>query len=54
MVSRARRGGTGEGDEEAKYKALQTKVKRELGREYRPEFLNRLDEIVVFKPLQKT
>ena len=45
---------TGEGDEEAKYKALQTKVKRELGREYRPEFLNRLDEIVVFKPLQKT
>ena len=44
----------GEGDEEEKYKALQSKVKRELAREYRPEFLNRLDEIVIFKPLQKT
>jgi len=44
----------GEGDEEEKYKELQSKVKRELAREYRPEFLNRLDEIVIFKPLQKT
>jgi len=44
----------GGGDEAEKYKTLQRQVKRELGKEYRPEFLNRLDEIIVFRPLEKT
>ena len=44
----------GGGDEAERYKKLQSQVKRELGKEYRPEFLNRLDEIIVFRPLEKT
>ena len=44
---------SGEGDEREKYKKLQTQVRRELSKEYRPEFLNRLDEIIIFKPLEK-
>ena len=44
---------TGQGDEADKYKKLQARVKRELGKEYRPEFLNRLDEIIIFKPLER-
>mmetsp|Transcript_21298 Transcript_21298/g.46703 ORF Transcript_21298/g.46703 Transcript_21298/m.46703 type:complete len:278 (-) Transcript_21298:211-1044(-) len=33
------------------YAQIQTTVKQEMQKEYRPEFLNRLDEIVVFRPL---
>ena len=44
---------SGEGEDEEKYKKLQTQVKRELGKEYRPEFLNRLDEIIIFRPLER-
>lgn len=31
---------------------LPSQVATQLGRQYRPEFLNRLDEIIVFRPLQ--
>jgi len=34
------------------YAAIQTTVKREMQKTYRPEFLNRLDEIIVFRPLE--
>ena len=44
---------SGEVEDEEKYKKLQTQVKRELGKEYRPEFLNRLDEIIIFRPLER-
>jgi ATP-dependent Clp protease ATP-binding subunit ClpC len=44
---------SGEGDDADKYKKLQTQVRRELSKEYRPEFLNRLDEIIIFRPLEK-
>ena len=35
------------------YKLLESQVKDELKDFFRPEFLNRVDEIIVFKPLQK-
>ena len=44
---------SGEGDDEEKYKKIQTQVKRELGKKYRTEFLNRLDEIIIFRPLKR-
>jgi len=34
------------------YRAIQRLVATQLGLQYRPEFLNRLDEIIVFRPLQ--
>uniref|UniRef100_A0A7S1X2V6 Clp R domain-containing protein n=1 Tax=Tetraselmis chuii TaxID=63592 RepID=A0A7S1X2V6_9CHLO len=36
----------------AGYRNIQRLVATQLGRQYRPEFLNRLDEIIVFRPLQ--
>jgi len=33
------------------YREIQRMVATQLGRQYRPEFLNRLDEIIVFRPL---
>ncbi len=35
------------------YEGVRERVFRELQRHFRPEFLNRLDEIVVFRPLSK-
>ncbi len=40
--------------EEMKYEGLKNKLQDELRREFRPEFLNRIDDIVIFKTLQKT
>tara|TARA_B110000259_G_scaffold61311_2_gene72497 strand:+ start:32802 stop:34319 length:1518 start_codon:yes stop_codon:yes gene_type:complete len=37
----------------AEYARVQQDVRRELSLTYRPEFLNRLDEIIVFRPLTK-
>lgn len=37
----------------SQYKRVQADVRRELSLNYRPEFLNRLDEIIVFRPLTK-
>ena len=39
--------------EEANYNSMKEKLKDEISREFRPEFINRIDDIVVFKPLAK-
>ncbi|QDP38858.1 ATP-dependent protease ATP-binding subunit ClpC [Radiobacillus deserti] len=41
------------GDEEADYKDMKSKVMNELKKAFRPEFLNRIDEIIVFHSLEK-
>lgn len=46
-------GGGSEGDDEADFAAVQQAVRRELQEKYRPEVLNRLDEIVTFRPLKR-
>jgi ATP-dependent Clp protease ATP-binding subunit ClpC len=40
-------------DEEMNYAKMQEKVTEELKRTFRPEFLNRIDEIIVFHPLSR-
>ncbi|EZP79081.1 ATPase AAA-2 domain-containing protein [Parageobacillus genomosp. 1] len=40
-------------DEEQKYKDMKGKVMDELKKAFRPEFLNRIDEIIVFHSLEK-
>ncbi|MEK7576132.1 MAG: AAA family ATPase [Patescibacteria group bacterium] len=39
--------------EEARGQELQRKIKKALENRFRPEFLNRLDSIIIFNPLQK-
>lgn len=39
--------------EEMNYEQMKTKVTEELRKSFRPEFLNRIDEIVIFHPLSK-
>ncbi len=41
-------------DPEAEYKTMKTKVMDEVKRLFKPEFLNRIDEIIVFHMLTKT
>ncbi|MDC3417767.1 ATP-dependent protease ATP-binding subunit ClpC [Aquibacillus salsiterrae] len=41
------------GDEEADYKGMKSKVMDEMKKAFRPEFLNRIDEIIVFHSLEK-
>jgi ATP-dependent Clp protease ATP-binding subunit ClpB len=41
------------GDEVSDFSAVKTKIEESLREHFRPEFLNRLDEIVVFSPLSK-
>jgi ATP-dependent Clp protease ATP-binding subunit ClpC len=38
---------------EANFERMQEKVKEEMGRTFNPEFLNRLDDVIVFHPLSK-
>jgi ATP-dependent Clp protease ATP-binding subunit ClpC len=40
-------------DEKASYESMKTKVMEELRRTFRPEFLNRIDEVIVFHALNK-
>ncbi|MBX3248604.1 MAG: AAA family ATPase, partial [Myxococcales bacterium] len=40
-------------DHEGTNEELKAKVEQEIQRHYRPEFLNRIDEVVVFDPLGK-
>uniref|UniRef100_A0A7S2ILD5 Clp R domain-containing protein n=1 Tax=Haptolina brevifila TaxID=156173 RepID=A0A7S2ILD5_9EUKA len=45
--------GVGETEErEASYRRMRSAVKAELGNAFRPEFLNRLDEVIVFESLR--
>jgi len=46
-------GFTSQNDEEAKYKRMKTGVMDEVKRLFKPEFLNRIDEMIVFHPLNK-
>ena len=46
-------GFTSHNDEEAKYKRMKTGVMDEVKRLFKPEFLNRIDEMIVFHPLNK-
>src|SRR5205807_1588183 len=39
--------------EEASYEKMKTMLKDEMGRNFRPEFLNRVDDIIVFRSLTK-
>lgn len=41
-------------DESASYAGLKTLVMEELKSYFRPELLNRIDEVVVFRSLEKT
>ncbi|MBE7465601.1 MAG: ATP-dependent Clp protease ATP-binding subunit [Planctomycetes bacterium] len=45
--------GFGKKSEEATYSDLKRKLKDEMEKEFRPEFINRLDDVIVFKPLTK-
>jgi ATP-dependent Clp protease ATP-binding subunit ClpC len=40
-------------DEETVYDRMQSKVREEIERAFNPEFLNRVDDIIVFHPLSK-
>ncbi|MGE0553320.1 MAG: ATP-dependent chaperone ClpB [Gemmatimonadales bacterium] len=39
--------------DESAWKAVEQRVRSELGRHFRPEFLNRVDDVVVFHPLSR-
>ncbi|CAE7373225.1 CD4A [Symbiodinium natans] len=45
--------GVGEDEEEDKYSKVKELVNEEMKSFFRPEFLNRLDEIIVFRPLKE-
>ena len=45
--------GTEQADAERSYERMKAHVMEELRRTFRPEFLNRVDEIIVFKPLTR-
>ncbi len=49
----ARLGFTPQNDEEADYQDMKTNVMDEVKKTFNPEFINRVDEIVVFHPLNK-
>ncbi|HSH45404.1 MAG TPA: ATP-dependent Clp protease ATP-binding subunit [Longimicrobiales bacterium] len=40
-------------DEQTSYELMQSKVREEIERAFNPEFLNRVDDIIVFHPLNK-
>jgi ATP-dependent Clp protease ATP-binding subunit ClpC len=40
-------------DDTSNYQDLSSKVKDEMKKTFNPEFLNRIDEIIIFKPLGK-
>ncbi len=45
--------GFGKRDEEASYEKMKLQLNKEVERYFRPEFLNRLDDIIVFKSLTR-
>ncbi len=46
-------GFSGQEEKEKSYEKLKSSVMTELKKEFKPEFLNRIDELIVFKPLTK-
>jgi ATP-dependent Clp protease ATP-binding subunit ClpC len=51
LMVRGGRMGFGETDEEQSYQRIQQEVLSELRRTFSPEFINRVDELIVFRPL---
>jgi ATP-dependent Clp protease ATP-binding subunit ClpC len=51
LVLRGGRMGFGEGSEEASFQRLEEEILAELRRTFSPEFINRIDEVIVFNPL---
>ncbi len=51
LIERGGRMGFGSASEEQDYQKLQQELLAELKRSFRPEFLNRVDELIVYKPL---
>ncbi len=51
----ANKGGLGftKSDSKSNYEAMKSKVSEELKRQFQPEFLNRIDETIVFRHLEK-
>jgi ATP-dependent Clp protease ATP-binding subunit ClpC len=52
-ITRNRSLGFGAADAQADFERISEKVKEEMARVFNPEFLNRLDEVIVFHPLVK-
>lgn len=55
-IAKGRRGSFGfllEDDESSTYAGMKALVTEELKNYFRPELLNRIDEVVVFQPLKK-
>ncbi|MBN1808272.1 MAG: ATP-dependent Clp protease ATP-binding subunit [Planctomycetes bacterium] len=46
--------GFGKRDAEASYETLKKRLKDEVEKRFRPEFINRLDDIIVFHPLERS
>jgi len=51
LVLRGGRMGFGEGSEDASFQRLEEEILAELRRTFSPEFINRIDEVIVFNPL---
>jgi ATP-dependent Clp protease ATP-binding subunit ClpC len=53
LVLRGGRMGFGESGEEADFRRLEEEILAELRRSFSPEFINRVDEVIVFNPLSR-
>jgi ATP-dependent Clp protease ATP-binding subunit ClpC len=53
LVVRGGRMGFGEADAEASFRRLEEEILGDLRRNFSPEFINRLDEVIVFNPLSR-
>jgi len=53
LVTRGGRMGFGESDMEASFKRIEEEILADLRRHFSPEFINRLDEVIVFNPLSR-
>jgi ATP-dependent Clp protease ATP-binding subunit ClpC len=51
LVLRGGRMGFGEGDAQGAFRKLEEEILAELRRSFSPEFINRIDEVIVFNPL---
>nr|WP_314462609.1 ATP-dependent Clp protease ATP-binding subunit [uncultured Clostridium sp.] len=54
IISQKRLGFGAAADEKADYKLMKDRVMEEVKKLFKPEFINRIDEIIVFHPLNKT
>jgi ATP-dependent Clp protease ATP-binding subunit ClpC len=46
--------GFSSGEEEVSFESMKTKIHNELRKAFNPEFLNRIDDIIIFHPLEKS